>query len=189
MASTTEAERAARRREVAKRIRKGESYAEIADALDVSKSTVARDVRRIRERWRERRDRDFSEHVASYLAELRAVKREAFRAYLESAENDVIVTTEGKGHEATTVGEDGTLDTEAVISEVSEVKKRVEKGTGDSRFLHVYLRAQKEIGRVLGVGAWSPPGGEGERLKPLVETVAKAQEEYDESEFEDEPLT
>ena len=48
---STKAERAARRRKVAKRIRLGESYSEISEALDVSKGTIHNDVKWASVEW------------------------------------------------------------------------------------------------------------------------------------------
>jgi len=188
MSSTTKAERAARRREVAERLRKGESYAEISDALGCSKSTVARDVKKLRAQWREERDDDFSAHVAEHLAELREVKRRAFRAFLESREDTVTVTTEGEGREATSVTPEGELESEAAVTDVETVTKRVEKSPGDPRFLRVYLRAQREIGRVVGIDAWSSEKQQDSALDTLIGNLEAMKDTDVDERYSDEPM-
>lgn len=190
MASTTEAQRSARRREVAKLVRLGRSYAEIADAVDVAKSTVSRDVQRLKEQWREEASRDMEEHMARRLAELKAIKREAFAAWLESREGPrrEKVRTEGEGRSVTSVGEDGELDTEAAVTEVEEVTKEVTRvAGGDAKHLKNMLDAEKEIQDLLGVQDYQRDG-EGDRIKDLVEVMERTAEEIDMQQFEDEEI-
>lgn len=190
MGSTTEAQRAVRRREVAKRLRLGESYAEISDALDVSKSTIARDVRRLKEQWREEAQGDMEDHIARRFAELRAVKREAYSAWLDSREDPTRekIKTSGSGEEVTTVGEDGGLNTEAAVTDVDEITKEVtRKAGGDPRHLQVMLDAETKIQKLLGVHDYDTEG-EGDRLDSLVNVMEKAAEEYDPQQFEDEEI-
>ena len=184
MSSTTEAQRAARRREVAKRLRLGESYAEISDALDVAKSTVARDVRRLKEQWRKDAERDMGEHLSRRLAELRAIKREAFESWLESKEDPTRekVRTEGEGQSVTSVGEDGELD-----SEVEVTRKVVRTAGGDPRHLKVMLRAEERIAEILGVAEHSP-SEDGSRIENLVGAIEEAAEQVDMEQFEDEDI-
>jgi transposase len=190
MGSTTEAQRAARRREVAKRLRLGESYAEIADALDVAKSTVSRDVRKLREQWREEASGDMDEHLSRRLAELKAIKREAFAAWLDSREGATRekVRTEGAGQSVTSVGEDGGLDTEAAVTDVEEVTKEVTRvAGGDAKHLKIMLDAEKEIQKLLGVHDYDGES-EGGRLDSLVNVIERTAEEYDPQQFEDEEI-
>ena len=190
MSSTTEVQRAARRREVAKRLRLGESYAEISDALDVAKSTVSRDVRRLKERWRKDAERDIGEHLSRRLAELKAIKREAFASWLESKEDPTRekVRTEGEGESVTSVDEDGELATEVAVTDVEEVTKTIVRtAAGDPRHLKVMLRAEKRIAEILGVAEHSP-SDDGSRVENLVEAIEETAEEMDLSQFEDEEI-
>jgi transposase len=190
MSSTTEAQRAARRREVAKRLRLGESYAEISDALDVAKSTVARDVRRLKEQWRTEAERDIGEHLSRRLAELKAIKREAFASWLESKEGPTRekVRTEGEGESVTSVDEDGELNTEVAVTDVEEVKKTIVRtAAGDPRHLKVMLRAEERIAEILGVAEHSP-SEDGSRVENLVGAIEETAEEMDMSQFEDEEI-
>ena len=190
MGRTTEAQRAARRRQVAKLIRLGKSYAEIADAVDVSKSTVHNDVRRLEEQWREETQQDMNAHLSRRLAELRAIKREAYAAWLDSREGIARekVKKKGEGREVTTVDEDGELDTEAAVTEVEEITKEVVRTAGgDPKHLKNMLRAEKRIAEILGVAEHSP-SDDGSRLENLVGAIEETAEEMDMSQFEDEKI-
>jgi transposase len=186
---STKAERAARRRKVAKRVRLGESYSEISEALDVSKGTIHNDVKRLKEQWREEAQKAIGEHLSRRLAELRAIKREAYEAWLDSREGIARekVKTKGEGREAT-VDEDGELDTEAAVTEVEEITKEVTRETGgNSRHLKVMLRAEERIAEILGVAEHSP-SEEGSRIDALVNTIQETAEQVDMSQFEDEEI-
>lgn len=190
MSSTTEAQRAARRREVAKRLRLGESYAEISDALDVAKSTVSRDVRRLREQWRKDAERDIGEHLSRRLAELKAIKREAFASWLETKEGATRekVRTEGEGESVASVGEDGELNTEVAVTDVEEVTKTIVRtAAGDPRHLKVMLRAEKRIAEILGVAEHSP-SEDRSRIENLVGAIEETAEEMNMGQFEDEEI-
>jgi transposase len=190
MSSTTEAQRAARRREVAKQIRLGKSYAEIADTVGVSKSTVGRDMKRLREQWRTEAERDMGEHLSRRLAELKAIKREAFASWLESKEGPTRekVRTEGEGESVTSVDEDGELNTEVAVTDVEEVTKTIVRtAAGDPRHLKVMLRAEERIAEILGVAEHSP-SEEGSRIDALVNTIQETAQEVDMSQFEDEDI-
>lgn len=190
MSSTTEAQRAARRREVAKRLRLGESYAEISDALDVAKSTVSRDVRRLREQWRKDAERDIGEHLSRRLAELKAIKREAFASWLETKEGPTRekVRTEGEGESVASVGEDGELNTEVAVTDVDEVTKTIVRtAAGDPRHLKVMLRAEKRIAEILGVAEHSP-SEDRSRIENLVGAIEETAEEMNMGQFEDEEI-
>jgi transposase len=190
MSSTTEAQRAARRREVAKRLRLGESFSEIADAVGVSKSTVGRDVKRLREQWGEEMQKDMSAHLSRRLAELKAIKREAFESWLESKEDPTRekVRTEGEGQSVTSVGEDGELNTEVAVTDVEEVKKTIVRtAAGDPRHLKVMLRAEERIAQILGVAEHSP-SDDGSRIENLAGAIEETAEEMDMRQFEDEEI-
>lgn len=88
MSSTTQPERDARRRTVARLIREGYSYAEIAEREGVSKSTVARDVKHLRETWREEIERDVTAYAAERYGALKAIRREAMQAWQQSKSSD-----------------------------------------------------------------------------------------------------
>jgi hypothetical protein len=171
-------------------LRLGESYAEISDALDVAKSTVARDVRRLKEQWRKDAERDMGEHLSRRLAELRAIKREAFESWLESKEDPTRekVRTEGEGQSVTSVGEDGKLDSEVAVTDVEEVTRKVVRTAGgDPRHLKVMLRAEERIARILGVADHSP-SEDGSRVEALVGAIEGTAEQVDMSRFEDEDV-
>lgn len=190
MSSTTEAQRAARRRQVAKRLRLGESYAEIADALDVAKSTVARDVERLREQWRDEAGGDMREHMARRLAELKAIKREAFAAWLESREGPSRkkIRIEGEGQSVTSVDEDGELDTEVAVTDAQEVTKELTRvAGGDAKHLKIMLDAEKEIQKLLGLHDYDR-SADGDRLDSLVNVIETTAEDLDYEQFEDEEV-
>jgi len=194
VSSTTEPQRKARRREVAKRLRLGESYAEIAEALSVSKSTVARDVKRLRETWREAVKKDMTEHVARRVAELRAIKREAYRAWHDSREAPARekVRTEGEGQSRAAVGEDGAIQSTAVVTDVEHVTKEVtRKAGGDPRHLRIMLQAEKRIGQIIGVDdAPTPTDPKGDQVRALVDVIEEtaANEDDLDDRFEDESI-
>lgn len=172
MASTTEGQRAARRREVAKRLRLGESYAEISDALDVAKSTVCRDVRKLREQWRKETAEDMDRHMDRRLAELKAMKREAYAAWLDSREGPArkrVRTKEGGG------------DPEEVTREITR------KAGGDAQHLSNMLDAETKIQRLLGLHDYDPET-EGSRIKDMVRVIEETAKETDFSQFEDEEI-
>jgi len=190
MGRTTEAQRAARRRQVAKLIRLGKSYAEIADAVDVSKSTVHNDVKRLKGQWRNEAQGDMRDHMARRLAELRAIKREAFAAWLESREepSKEKVRTEGEGQSVTSVDEDGELDTEVAVTDVEEITKEVTRvAGGDAKHLKNMLDAEKEIQKLLGLHEYEADT-EGDRLDDLVDTIEETAKQVDMSQFEDEEI-
>jgi transposase len=190
MGRTTEAQRAARRRQVAKLIRLGKSYAEVADAVDVSKSTVHNDVRRLKEQWRTEAERDIGEHLSRRLAELKAIKREAFASWLESKEGPTRekVRTEGEGESETFVDEDGELNTKVAVTDVEEATKKVVRTAGgDPRHLKVMLRAEERIAEILGVAEHSP-SDDGSRVENLVGAIEETAEEMNLSQFEDEEI-
>lgn len=172
MARTTEAQRAARRREVAKLVRLGKSYGEIADALDVSRSTIGRDVQRLREQWRKEASLDMDEHLSRRLAELKAIKREAFAAWLDSREGprrEKVRRKEGGG------------DPDEFVREITR------KAGGDAKHLKNMLAAEKEIDQLLGVHDYRKDG-EGDRIKALVNVIDRTAEEVDMRQFEDEEI-
>lgn len=188
MSHTTEPERQARRREVAKRLRLGESYAEIAEALDVAKSTIANDVKRLRETWREAIERDMEKHLSRRIAELKAIKREAFAAWLDSKENPKRskVRTEGEGRSAATVGEGGEIEQSAVVTDVERVTKEVtETAGGDPRHLRTMLRAENRIAKLLGVAEVDPPTGGAGRIDALVQAIEQTAREMNPEQYED----
>jgi len=190
MGRTTEAQRAARRRQVAKLIRLGKSYAEVADAVDVSKSTVHNDVRRLKEQWREEAQKAIGEHLSRRLAELRAIKREAFAAWLESKEDPTRekVRTEGEGESVTSVDEDGELDTEVAVTDVEEITREVVRTAGgDPKHLKNMLNAEKRIAEILGVAEHSP-SEDPSRMDDLVDTIEETAKQVDMSQFEDEEI-
>jgi len=190
MSSTTKAERAARRRKVAKQLRLGKSYAEIADEVGASKSTVGRDVKRLREQWRTEAERDIGEHLSRRLAELKAIKREAFASWLESKEGPTRekVRTEGEGESETFVDEDGELNTKVAVTDVEEATKKVVRTAGgDPRHLKVMLRAEERIAEILGVAEHSP-SQDGSRIENLAGAIEETAEEMDLSQFEDEEI-
>jgi transposase len=190
MSGTTEAQRAARRRKVAKHLRLGKSFSEIADAVGVSKSTVGRDVKRLKEQWREETQQDMNAHLSRRLAELRAIKREAFAAWLDSREGIARekVKTKGEGESVTSVDRDGEIDTEAVVTEVEEITKEVVRTAGgDPKHLKNMLRAEKRIAEILGVAEHSP-SEDPSRISQLVEAIEGTAEQMDFSEFEDEKI-
>ena len=190
MGRTTEAQRAARRRQVAKLIRLGKSYAEVADAVDVSKSTVHNDVRRLKEQWRTEAERDIGEHLSRRLAELKAIKREAFEAWLESKEGPTRekVRTEGEGESETFVDEDGELNTKVAVTDVEEITREVVRTAGgDPKHLKNMLRAEKRIAEILGVAEHSP-SDDGSRVENLVGAIEETAEEMNLSQFEDEEI-
>lgn len=188
MGSTTEAQRAARRRDVAKMIRLGRSYAEIAEALDVSKSTVGRDVQRLRQKWRADVEKDMREHMAERLAELKAIKRDAYRAWLDSREgpSEEKVRTKGEGQSRTAVGEDGELQSESVVTDVEHVTREMtRKAGGDPRHLRVMLAAEKRIAEIIGVAeAPTPTGDAGDRISALVGAIEATAQDLDDAAFE-----
>jgi hypothetical protein len=172
MNSTTEAQRAARRREVAKRLRLGESYAEISDALDVAKSTIARDVRRLREQWRKETIEDMDRHMDRRLAELRAIKREAYEAWLESKEGPARRQVKTKG---------GGGDPDEVTRQI------VRTAGGDAQHLRAMLDAETKIQKLLGVHDYDLESS-GSRIKEMVDVIEETAREVDMSQFEDEEI-
>jgi transposase len=172
MGSTTEAERAARRREVAKRLRLGESYAEIADALGVAKSTVSRDVRRLKEQWRKNTTKDMDRHMDRRLAELRAIKREAYEGWLDSKEGPAKKRVRRK--------EEGGASEEVT-------RQIIRTAGGDAQHLRAMLDAETKIQKLLGLHEYEADT-EGDRLDDLVSVIEQSAEEADMSQFEDEEI-
>lgn len=172
MSSTTKAERAARRRKVAKHLRLGKSYEEIADAVGVSTSTIGRDVQTLREQWREEAVGDMGEHVARRLAELKAIKREAFAAWLDSREGPAKEKERRK---------QGGGNPDELVTEITHT------AGGDAQHLSNMLNAEAKIQKLLGVHDYDGES-EGGRLDSLVNVIERTAEEYDPQQFDDEEI-
>jgi DNA-binding Lrp family transcriptional regulator len=150
----------------------GTSYAEIADAVDVSKGTVHNDVKRLREQWRKETTEDMDRHMSRRLAELKAIKREAYAAWLESREGPAkkkVQTKEGGG------------DPDEVTREVTRTSG------GDAQHLRAMLNAETRIQKLLGLHDHDPEK-EGSHIKEMVDVIEETAKEVDMSQFEDEEI-
>lgn len=70
--------------EIAARYLKGESQSAIASALSIHQSTVSRDLKELRELWRDSAIRDFDELVAEQLAKIDVLEAEYWNAWENS---------------------------------------------------------------------------------------------------------
>jgi len=80
---------AQRREHVALYYLKGWTQAEIAEQLGVSRSTVGRDVKAVREAWLEAAVRDFDQARGQEIAKFDLVEREAWQAWERSKQDAV----------------------------------------------------------------------------------------------------
>lgn len=114
---------------------RGVSFREICAIMGRSISTIDRDLKAIRARWRESQVADFTEHVNKELARIDAVEFEAWNGWMES-----------KGERRT--------EESAIIDGKQRTRlQRVTEPTGDPRFLAVVSRCIDQRVKLLGLEA------------------------------------
>ena len=176
MPTTTEFQRAKRRREVARGLLEEKSYAEMADDLCVSKATIHNDVQKLRARWQEEADQSVQEHIEGQLARYKLMRAEAFEAWRESREGPSREEEKWEG------------EAEDEIEKIT--RKVVERVGGDPSFLRLAFKAEKHIQKLLSLTEATPHRGEsGGRIESLVEAIESTAEEFDlQEEFADEEI-
>ena len=176
MPTTTDFQRARRRREVARGLLEEKTYAEMAEELCVCKATIHNDVQRLRERWQEDADQSVQEHIEGQLARYRLMRAEAFKAWRESCDGPS--------------REEETWEGEAEDEIERKTRKVVEQVGGDPSFLRLSLKAEKRIEKLLSLTDATPRRDDGEsRIESLVEAIESTAEEMDLQErFADEEI-
>lgn len=176
MPTTTEFQRARRRREVARGLLEEKTYAEMAEELCVSKSTIHNDVQRLQERWRDEADQSVKEQIDGQLARFKLMRAEAFESWRESREGPSREEEKWEG------------EAEDEIEKIT--RKVVERVGGDPSFLRLAFKAEKHIQTLLSLTEATPHRDDGEsRIEPLVEVIEATAEDLDLQErFADEPI-
>lgn len=126
----------ARRAKVAELSLDGFTQAEIAEQLDVSQTTISRDLKQVREEWKQERIEQFGVYLDVEYKKTLHAERLALRAFRESR-GKIVKTTRTKG------GPNG--DT---------LTRVVEYSAGDPRFLQVYGQCIDRRVKLLGI---APP--------------------------------
>jgi len=122
---------------------KGMIQADIAKELQVSQSTISREIKMLVEEWRVERAYDINEAKQRELAKVDALEIEYWEAWKRSQE-DAVTRTEGKTSQ-------GFVDT-----------TRTEGQAGDPRFLDGVLKCIQKRCDILGVDAPKKIAGTGE---------------------------
>ncbi len=130
-----------RRKKVAELYLKGSTQAAIARELGVSQPTISSDLKAIREKWTESRNRNLDEAREEQCRKLHVLLRAAWKGWQQSQEP---------------------VETTRIIQKNGETKaeKMIRKGPGDPRFLHAVQRAIEAICRLLGLEAEASKNGE-----------------------------
>jgi len=117
---------------VASLLLRGHSQSEIAGMLGLNRSTICRDVRKIREAWRSKAIAHYDDVVGRELARLDEVERQAWQAW-EASRGVVtsVTTTRRAGGQ--------------------ERRRKVERRAGDPGFLEAVLACVDRRARLLGL--------------------------------------
>lgn len=135
---STEFERWGRRYQVADLYLQGYTLAEVGKRVGVVASTILRDLRAIREVWKERAAATYHEQLAEQLARIDKVEHEAWKAW-EKSKADAIESV--KELESDDEGDEY----------VSRKRVKVVKTTGDDRFLARVMQCVEARNKLLGI--------------------------------------
>lgn len=126
-----------RRRQVARLSLRGATQREIATALEVSKTTVTKDLQKVRQAWRQEAGADFAAKCARHQAEIGELKREAWKA------GDLRTVLRGLEAELRA------YEFERRVKEAEDLERRIEE-------LEASLTASSSNGKA---GAWGSRAG------------------------------
>lgn len=159
-----------RRESVAKRYIRGDTMRQIAESLEISLTTVHRDIQAAREDWRKNANESISEHKARELAKLDNLEMYAWQC-LAMSQGDVVVTTNrGRGKVASPpshcpkckAGMGGATTCSAcghsVPSTGTEVIKQEvrRKSAGDARFMKIIFECIRQRCAIIGLNNQLP---------------------------------
>ena len=129
---------------------------QIAKRMEVSDSTVLRDIERVREEWKANAGRTYDELLPEKLAEIQEVKAAAWTGWRKSLEDDVEVTEESSDAHG------------------SRTKQRRRGSSGDSSYLRTLTRLIATECQLRGMLDQKPAQ---EIVIPVVEVVVTNREE------------
>lgn len=140
----SETERTAHRVRVAKLTLQGYNQTQIGEVLEVDRSTVSRDLKAIREDWKNSTSHDVTVERSQFLAKLRLIQAEGWRAWEESRIEKVILIDSRRE-------EGGEPATQEERDEPPQGYRRVVINPGNVGYLRTVFDAVKEEGAVLGL--------------------------------------
>lgn len=136
-----------RRAEVSRRATQGESLRFMANELAVSVATIRKDLTAVRDEWRESAKAAAGERVASQLATLETIRREAFAAF-ERSKAEEIETVTVIEYEVTP-GADGKPGTRKPVAQ--RTTRYVRQRLPDAKYLDTVLRTMEREAKLLGL--------------------------------------
>jgi hypothetical protein len=137
------------RRRVADLYLKGWIQADIAEEIEMSQSTVSRDIAAIQTAWLESALVDFNEAKAQELVKIDRLEREYWGAWDRSCEDAEMLTQKTKGKVQQRKGERG----EFIAEQPAEATKTTKGQAGDPRFLAGVQWCIERRCKILGIDA------------------------------------
>jgi len=113
------AEIAKHRRQISNLYLQGRLQAEIASELNLSQSTVSRDLKALRGEWLVSSLMDFDEARANELAKIDTLEREYWDAWQRSREDAETITTKGRGDKETAVSMEKTVQLKGQVGDAA----------------------------------------------------------------------
>jgi hypothetical protein len=158
------------------------SYAEIARRLDVSKATVARDVKHLRARREERHAREMEEARADSLHRLDHIAEAAWHGWKRSTERIEERRVRQRDH-VTQGGGSGADDLRAAGPTERTVDVLRRESPGDPRYLRILLAIERERARLYGLYDVQQTEDTG-KVARLADAIAEVAESVDWKQYE-----
>jgi predicted transcriptional regulator len=133
-------------------ILQGKTQQEIANFLELDRSMVSREVKAIREEWKQSSIRDFDEARGQKLAELELVKCELWQAWQESKEQKETTLKE----RIASLGDGNSRESDKRL----KISTRQQTATGDAVYLGGVVNCVKEQAKLLGLYPEETTGGQ-----------------------------
>ena len=153
---------------------------DICQVLGIAKATCCRDVKWVRNEWREEVQEQIEQHIGDLLAQYKAVIAAAWIDYHGSKEPRTITTeylelpaSKGKGN------------SHRGLIETKTTRRAEEPRGGDPRYLFAIVSALDKIGKLLGVYDEEVTGPPGDQKMTLAEIMMKAHERRKQGEAEE----
>lgn len=122
---------------ISRLVLQGKTHQEIANFLELERSTITKEIKAIRSEWQRSSLRDFDEDRGQKLAELELVKSELWQSWHDSKEQKETILKEKIGGG----GEIGKL----------KIATRNQSSTGDAAYLSGVVACLKEEAKLLGL--------------------------------------